>query len=139
MSFQKNPDASVTALWRYELSELKKMGPQRTQCFVSSIQLQLARAKKWVFTRAGSFGQTFLRHNAPKGSGPGMRIKYSSLTARMLAKLVFCPPLNWIGSMQTHVANEQLKQIFGEYDAQPISLALIVRGRPQSRLPRAIP
>lgn len=64
---------------------------------------------------------------------------YTSRTARLLAWLVFRPPFNWIGNMQTHIANEQLKQAVGEFDAQPISLALIVRGRQQSRLPLATP
>jgi hypothetical protein len=65
--------------------------------------------------------------------------KYASRAARFLAWLVYLPPFSWIGNMQTHVSNEQLKQIFGEFDAQPISLALIVQGRPQSQLPLAIP
>ena len=66
-------------------------------------------------------------------------VVFTSRSARVLAWLIFRPPFNWIGNMQTHVSNEQLKQIFGEYDAQPISLALIVRGRQQSQLPLAIP
>lgn len=65
--------------------------------------------------------------------------KYTSMWSRMLAWLVFMPPFNWIGNMQTHVAEAQLKQAFGECGAQSISLALIVRGPQQSSLPSAIP
>ena len=68
-----------------------------------------------------------------------MHIKYTSLSARFLAWLVFCPPLNWIGNMQTHVSSEQLKQIFDEYDAQPISVVTIVRGAKVSPFWPAIP
>lgn len=66
-------------------------------------------------------------------------IRYASRTARVLAWLVYLPPFNWIAQMQSNVSTEGLKQIFGEYDAQPITLSLIVRGRPQSSLPLAIP
>jgi len=55
-------------------------------------------------------------------------IQYTSRTARFLAWLVFCPPFNWIGNMQSRVSTAQLKQIFEEYDAQPISVSLIFRG-----------
>ena len=65
--------------------------------------------------------------------------KYTSIWSRMLARLVFMPPFNWVGNMQTHVADAQLKQAFGECGAQPISLALIVRGPQQNPLPLAIP
>jgi hypothetical protein len=72
-------------------------------------------------------------HTDPNG------IRYASRTARVLAWLVYLPPFNWIAQMQSNVATEGLKQIFGEYDAQPITLSLIARGRPQSSLPLAIP
>ena len=64
---------------------------------------------------------------------------YTSRTARFLAWLVFCPPFNWIGNMQTHVSSAQLKQIFGEFDAQPISTATVFRGPPVSPLWPATP
>ena len=66
-------------------------------------------------------------------------IVYTSCAARWLAWLVYVPPFNWISNMQHRVSSAQMKQIFGEYDAQPISLALIVRERQQSPLPLAIP
>lgn len=66
-------------------------------------------------------------------------ILYTSRSARFLAWLVFCPPFNWIGNMQTHVSIGQIKQIFGEYDAQPISIGLIVRGPKPSPWHSAIP
>lgn len=66
-------------------------------------------------------------------------VVYTSRTARFLAWLVFCPPFNWIGRMQSHVTDAQMKQIFEEYGAEPISVGLIVRGPQQSQLPLAIP
>ncbi len=66
-------------------------------------------------------------------------VQYTSCAARLLAWLVFLPPLNWIGNMQTHVSGAQLKQILQEQGGEPISVGLIVRGPRQSSSPLAIP
>lgn len=68
----------------------------------------------------------------PKIDANGVR--YTSIWSRMLAWVVFLPPFNWVGNMQTQVSSAQLKQIFNEYDAEPISVGLILRGpqAPQS-------
>lgn len=66
-------------------------------------------------------------------------IQYTSVWARLLDWLVFLPPFEWIGNMQSRVSSAVLKQVLEEYDAQPISVALIVRGRRQSSSPTAIP
>ena len=66
-------------------------------------------------------------------------IQYTSVWARLLDWLVFLPPFEWIGNMQSRVSSAVLKQVLEEYDAQPISVALILRGPQQSQLPIAIP
>lgn len=66
-------------------------------------------------------------------------IRFASRTARVLAWLVYMPPFNWIAQMQSNVSTGGLKQIFGEYDAQPISVGLILRGPKPSPSRFAIP
>ena len=78
--------------------------------------------KGWITRRLAQWGAW---GREPKQPDP---VQYASRTARFLAWLVFCPPFNWIGNMQSEVTTAQMKQIFGEYDAQPISVGLILRG-----------
>lgn len=65
-------------------------------------------------------------------------IKYTSFWARLLAWLVFVPPFDWIGRMQTHLSDAQIKLIFKEYGAQPISVGLILKGQKPSEWPHSI-
>lgn len=66
-------------------------------------------------------------------------IQYASVWARILAWLVYVPPFGWIGNMQSRVSGAVLKQVCDEYDAKPISVALIVRAPQRNLSPIAIP
>jgi hypothetical protein len=66
-----------------------------------------------------------------------VEIQYASRTARLFAWVLRCRPLRHIGRWQDNATCGQLKQIFGEFDAQPISVGMILRGPKSSALPRS--
>lgn len=73
------------------------------------------------------------------GSASRVSIRYASIWARLLDWLVFLPPFEWIGAMQSRISQAVLMQALEEHGAQPISVSLIVRGPQQNSLPLATP
>lgn len=123
-------------LWKYEFSELDAMRSAQ------------ATFKKSFIAGASDSWRQELRHpklsqrSAPSpkrsgvaqqvGQGEGMfKPQFSSPAARLLAWLIFLPPLRWVGELQRNFTDMQLRQIFKECGAEPISVAVILRG-PQS-------
>lgn len=61
-------------------------------------------------------------------------LMYTSLGARFLSAVFTSWPCAWIAAVHGRIREQQLKQIFGDATALPVTCGLILRGQPKNRL-----